>query len=161
VLAVLAAGILDLLLDGPPAGILLRGYAPDPVTLVTVWLALRSEAWAACAGGFFLGFLRDGISAGPAGGWALVLVLQALLVKAVTRSVEINRPWSAAFTAFAAVLAGTVVFYPLLMYVYAGMNPVRVIYQHFSIYCIQGILTACLSLPVYGLLDRMAGERGE
>jgi rod shape-determining protein MreD len=126
-----------------------------------VWLALRSEAWAACSGGFLLGFLRDGITSGPSGGWALVMVLLALLVRAMTGAVEINRSWSSFVAVFAASLLGAVVLYPLLMYVYIGVSPVRVIYQHFSIYCATSLVTALFSLPVYRLLDRTTGERGE
>ncbi|MDR1040230.1 MAG: rod shape-determining protein MreD [Deltaproteobacteria bacterium] len=158
-LALLAGGAFDLLFDGPHGRRFLWGFAPDASALVLVWLALRAETWAVAGGGFFLGFLRDGISYGPAGGWALVMVLEALLAKALMRTVEINRTWSACLVAFAAVLAGGIVLYPLLMYIYTGMNPVRVIYQHFSIYCIQGLTTALAGIPVFRFLDRAAAER--
>jgi rod shape-determining protein MreD len=156
---VAAGGALDLLLEGPQARRLLWGCAPDPAALALVWLALRAEAWAASAGAFALGFLRDGVSAGPAGGWALTLVLLALLVKALTYAVEINRSWSVFLLLFAAVLFVGLVLYPFLMYIFTGISPLKLLYQYFSIYCIQGLTTALLGLPAFRLLDRAAAER--
>jgi rod shape-determining protein MreD len=161
VLAVLAGGAFDLLLDGPHGRHFLWGCAPDAAALALAWLALRAETWAAAGGGFLLGFLRDGVSSGPAGGWALVMVLEALLIKALMRAVEINRSWSACLVVFAAVIAGSVVLYPLLMYLYMGVNPGRVISQYFSIYCIQGLTTALAGYPAFRSMDRAAdGGRG-
>jgi rod shape-determining protein MreD len=158
---VLAGAACDLLLDGPHGRHVLWGLAPDAAALVLVWLALRAEPWAAAGGAFFLGFLRDGISAGPAGGWAMVMVAEALIIKAATGTVDINRVWTACLVSFAAVTLSGIVLYPLLMYIYTGMSPVRVIYPYFSIYCIQGVATAATGIPVFRLLDRAATVRGE
>jgi rod shape-determining protein MreD len=132
--------------------------APDAAVLAVVWLALRAEAWAAAAGAFVLGFMRDGMSAGPAGGWALVFVLTALAVKAVAAAVEVDRTWSECLAAFAGVLAVGIVLYPILMYIYSGMSPVRVIYLYFSLYCIQGLTTALAGVPVFRAFDRASAS---
>jgi rod shape-determining protein MreD len=124
--------------------------------VVLVWLAFRAETWAAVSGGFVMGFLRDGVTAGPAGGWALTMVLEALALKAVSRSVEVGRVWSPMLAVFAVVIAGCVVLYPFLMYVYTGLSPIRVIYPYFSIYCIQAVTSALISPPACRLLDRAA-----
>jgi rod shape-determining protein MreD len=159
--AVLAGAACDLLLAGPHGRHFMWGFAPDASMLVVVWLALRAETWASATAGFFTGFLRDGISAGPAGGWALVMILAAFLIKALMTAVEVNRVWSAAAVTFAAVAVSGIVLYPLLMYIYTGMSPVRVIYQYFSIYCIQAVSTALIGIPAYRFLDRAAAERRE
>jgi rod shape-determining protein MreD len=161
VAAVFAAGACDLLLDGPHGRHFLWGFAPDVAVMMLVWLALRAESWASVVAAFFLGFLRDGISAGPAGGWALVLIVVALLIRALLVAVEVNRAWSAAALTFVAAAMSSIFLYPLLMYIYTGMNAVRVIYQYFSIYCLQALTTALIGIPVFRLLDRAAAERRE
>jgi rod shape-determining protein MreD len=154
-------GGLGLLLDGPQARHLFTGYAPDMAALAVVWLALRSEAWAAVAAAFVLGFMRDGISAGPSGGWALVLILEALALKGLASAAELDRAWGAALALFLSVSVAGLVLYPILMYIYFGVSPVRMFYLHFSIYCIQGLTTALAGIPAFRILDRVAaGRRG-
>jgi rod shape-determining protein MreD len=155
-LLVLAGAGFDLLMAGPHGRRILWGVSPDPAVLALVWLALRTETWTASLGAFILGFLRDGVSSGPAGGWALVMVLTVFLLKALTGAVEIGRSWGAALLCFASVVIEGVVLYPILMYIYMGLSPVGVIFQYTSVYCIQAVVTAILALALYKPLDRAA-----
>jgi H+/Cl- antiporter ClcA len=87
------------------------------------------------------------------------MVLVALAVKALAGALDVGRTWSAALAAAAAFLAGSVVIYPILMYIYTGVSPYRVIFQSISIYCIQGLITGLCSPPAFRLLDRAALSR--
>jgi hypothetical protein len=90
------------------------------------------------------------------------MILEALLIKALLAAVDTGRTWRgvSALTA-SAVLAGGIVLYPVLLYFYSGVSPVRVFHRHLDIYCIQGLTTALAGLPVFRLLDRAAAGGAE
>jgi cell shape-determining protein MreD len=129
---------------------------PDVALIAVAWLALRAELSAAALSAFALGFFLGGLSLAPSGAEPLTLITAALAAAALSRVLEFSGGLYAAVLVLFLFSLSNLAIYPLLIYIGYGNQPFNVISQYFSIYCIQGALTAAAAPFVFRLLDRLA-----
>ncbi|MDR2339742.1 MAG: rod shape-determining protein MreD [Deltaproteobacteria bacterium] len=131
------------------------GYFPDLLIIPVVWASLRSETFLAAAGAFVLGFFLDGLSYAPSGVMPLDLIVLVLAVRLLSKVLEFSSPFYIMCLNFFIFSLSNLVIYPLLIYISYGNLPFDVISSYFSIYCVQGVLTALAAPPAFWCLDRL------
>jgi cell shape-determining protein MreD len=132
------------------------GIPPDVTTLIVVWLGLKTELYLGVSGAFVLGFVEDGLTLSPAGFYPLILIISVILIKLLMNIFDMNRTFIKMALVFFIYCLNHIVFYPIVMYLYMGDNPIRFISHQFTLYCAQGFLTAICMFLFFRLFDRTA-----
>jgi cell shape-determining protein MreD len=148
--------VLLLFLYAPRARGFFLGTSPEILTILTVWLSLRSETYLATFGAFILGFIRDGLALNPVGLFSLTLVLAVFLVKGLMRVLDFNHFPFRLVLVLVVYFSVHLVIYPLFMYIYMGSRIFGLMSTQITAYCIQAVVTTLLSPAIFGVFDLVA-----
>ena len=154
---VVAAGLALIAGQGQvTVGLGWSGYAPEWAVTLTVYLVWRAEKWAAVAGAFILGLLRDAAGGGPTGLYPVALLAAAWFFQPYRVRLNLEAALPLMLCVFGLVLgSGFLVLAPLvaaLGWPGEGFNPAPAF--------LGSALTSALTAPpLFWILNRLTRPR--
>ncbi|MDR1085694.1 MAG: hypothetical protein LBP22_12805 [Deltaproteobacteria bacterium] len=146
--------LLTVFTGWPRAGLYLKGWRPDWLLILTLFLCLRAELYAAYLGAFIFGFFYSYLSLAPAGLFSLKLMAGVLITRFIVSKLELGRTSPKILLVLGLQLALSLGLEPMLLKL---VHP-HIIYQFLSEETLlqtvrTGIVTALFTGPVFAFLD--------
>jgi hypothetical protein len=145
-----------------PLGLNLRGFSPDWLLILVLFLALRAAPETAYLGAFLFGWAEGYLSLAPPGFFPLKLMIGVLIARGVVRKLEVTGLFPVALLTFILGEALKAGFEPwLLGLVTASARRPFLTAETLILATRASLTTALIAGPVFSLLDSWFKPQGK